>query len=370
MLGILPQAGPQQMGMRQAPIAKTGVPPIFHPSLDTGGEDIMEDIARSIDPVSSEIEGGHALNLDAFESTSGIPGSAVTRAIAAQTPKVSPVPKASEGAVSTIPVSPKPPATAASPQAVDAVAEASTPGTSRPIDQQSGLEYGANVFGNVVDDVVDEFGNLVNEGVNIGDRFVNRPGSEQASRIERRDADIQAWNDKYSGNIGTELLDAIQARGGWGSALGGMTDEVKNFLIDLFDPRRGEGTTDVAPAPLAPQDDWGSYAGELETAGSRVAGAPQPPQQTSYTSPLIPKGITSIGGRAGEGGETGIDAIISSLGLLDMDDDMEILRAMGSLPLSIKKQIIARIEEMEESANVGITDVAPKEPDQFTDFGR
>ena len=112
------------------------------------------------------------------------------------------------------------------------------------------------------------------------------------------------------------------------------------------------------------EGDLDPYAGHADTQlGDSIV-----PQQTSFTSPLVPEGVTTVD--VPEEGGTGIDALINDLGLLDEGmDDMARLRAMGHLPLSIKQQIIARIEEMEESANVGITDTPAPEGADAIDYG-
>jgi hypothetical protein len=282
----------------------------------------------------------------------GEPRQASTQPPPAQPPKVS---------TGTPPVT----KTAAEPPVQTTAAVA--PGTSRPTAQQSGLEYAMNVGGRVVDDVVDEFGNVVNEAVNIGDRFINRPGSERASRIAGRDADIQAWNDKYSGNIGTELLDAIQARGGWGSALGGMTDEVKNFVMNLFDPNRG-GTANVAPE-VAPQSPPVTSAQPTPDLKGTFAAVPPPataaPERDLVKPPPPPQAPRQ-------------DVVINEANRI-LEDNPQLLEMQGDelafalQDLGIDRDVLLYIHELVtdqfQSSNVGITDVKPPSNLNTIDYG-
>ena len=83
----------------------------------------------------------------------------------------------------------------------------------RTKDDQSKLEYLANIFGVVVDDVVDAFSGKVTEAVNLADTFLMRPGLEQSARIAGRNKEMKEWIEKYSGNIGTEAYDWFEGGG-------------------------------------------------------------------------------------------------------------------------------------------------------------
>jgi hypothetical protein len=228
-----------------------------------------------------------------------------------------------------------------------------------PIGQTSGAERALNVGGRVIDDVTDEFGNIINRGVNYLDEFINRPGPEQTSRIADRNAAIQAYNDQYSGNIGTALFNELQRRGGWAGAAGDVADAAgdylgkgRDYLIDLFDPDRGGGTAaaattrDTVPAqsvvPAAPIQP--NIPGPYLNIDEQVP-TPSPPPQAieGGTTVEVPEGI-------GEG-ETGIDAFINQRGLLDMSE-MQRRNAMQGIPPELREQIISRIEEMLRPTNI------------------
>jgi hypothetical protein len=74
-----------------------------------------------------------------------------------------------------------------------------------------------------------------------------------------------------------------------------------------------------------------------------------PPEQTSFTSPLVPEGVTTI---EPEEGQSPIDALIEKLGLLEMGDNERVV-AMEGIPISIRVELLERIEEILESANIG-----------------
>jgi hypothetical protein len=277
--------------------------------------------------------------------------------VATDTPKPQP-------SVSTTPVSP-------------------TPGrvVEPPVEQTSGAERALNVGGRVVDEVLDEFGNVVNRGVNWADEFINRPSPERTDRIADRDAAIKAYNDQYSGNIGTALFNELQRRGGWAGAAGDVAGAAgdylgkgRDYLIDLFDPDRGKAataTTTATPAapttptpPVAPvqpdilspgQQDFDRTRPVTSTreptafgpGGNSLGPARRFPQVQQApgvgTTVEVPEGI-------GEG-ETGIDAFINQRGLLDMSE-MQRRNAMQGIPPELREQIISRIEEMLRPTNI------------------
>ena len=127
----------------------------------------------------------------------------------------------------------------------------------RPVGDQAKLEQFANIAGVVVDDVVDWFGGNINDAVNFVDRFITRPGAEQEGRVAARNKDVRAWMEKYSGNVGTELYDFLEERGG----VGGLVDkgidlagEGFDKLKEMFSIRGGAPDTSQAIPPKTARD--------------------------------------------------------------------------------------------------------------------
>lgn len=78
------------------------------------------------------------------------------------------------------------------------------------------------------------------------------------------------------------------------------------------------------------------------------------PQQTSFTSPLIPEGVTTVGDIGEGSGTSGIDSIIEILGLLEMSEAQRAgeLNSRG-LPDSIIQQVLTRVDEIIGSSSIG-----------------
>jgi len=369
-LGI--QAGPNY-GVVGGSDYETDVVPSPTPTVPTPAPPSIDPIAEEqggIDALAFEDLRGAGAGLGSLlnewernQASGNRPGQTVATpkpqpTVATDTPKPQP-------SVSTTPVSP-------------------TPGrvVEPPVGQTSGAERALNVGGRVVDEVLDEFGNVVNRGVNWADEFINRPGPEQTSRIADRNAAIQAYNDQYSGNIGTALFNELQRRGGWAGVAGDVAGAAgdylgkgRDYLIDLFDPDRGKAatatTTATPAAPTTPTPPVAPVQPDILSPGQQDFDRPSPVTSTREPTafgpggnslgparrfPQVPQaiegGTTVEVPESGAFGETGIDAIIDQLGMLEMSD-IQRLNAMKGMPLEIKEQIINRVEEMLESANIG-----------------
>jgi hypothetical protein len=378
----------QQIGMRQAPIARTGVPPIFPPGLDEGGEDIEEDIARSMDkfgvpppkpPIASIVDSTGAPGI---METSSPSNTSATMPVANRMAQQMGI-MHDEANMRNTPLNAAaaaPPTQTVIPNQGDAISHMRNQVFNRIADNQGEDELDPNAGGAGVptqpSPVADAAVAAASNGAVEPDVLRNTGPDTLPSNLASEDINIDVprpINNQTGGqNVGSAGRLIRQLSSGINEE---MIQPILNAILNREGGSANASLPSFAPNPFVPT------AADVPVTSQQVQrpppsippipSVPESPQQTSFTSPLVPEGVRTISG-AGEGEQTGIDAIISSLRLLDMTGpgrDMERLRAMGDIPLSIRKQVIARIEEMEESANVGITDVETDNTDQFTDLG-
>ena len=213
-------------------------------------------------------------------------------------------------------------------QATDAIAEASAPATTANVPEapvESLLNYMSEGVGGY-----GKLGTRAAAGYALGlNKLFRRPGPDlDASQRAIREAQRDALGFVGDLKMGTSIYD---------------------FLEDFEWPQR----TDIPSMKnLAEGEDFdpstiGQSIPEQTSFTSPLGVAP--PEQTSFTSPLVPEGVTTI---EPEEGQSPIDALIEKLGLLEMGDNERVV-AMEGIPISIRVELLERIEEILESANIG-----------------
>ncbi len=163
-----------------------------------------------------------------------------------------------------------------------------------------------------------------------------RQAALEASLTPQVSPRMQLYND-VMGSPGADLISQLFGRLFNGNPVKASTGNTTSPIPDVTGSNQGN----VLANPLLQQIFSTLTSPTPQQAPIDVAGIPTQPDVSIAPAPDNP---------IGENGTTGIDAVIQQLGL-DQMSTAQVANAMKDMPDEIKAQIVARLEEMQQSLN-------------------